>query len=240
MPNEASDSWHRKSLNRTWYRLIPSRFPPIQVYERIVRGDRVNEVAAIEALTSPRVRSRQRLTGLGSVDEASAKLQNWNHAPFTYLNPDGSFIFRPGIAALEVSDSLQTALAVSVNRRERFLKCTNLPKVGLDMRVLTTRISGRFVDLTNERLPDNPEDRWKLGDEFVRDGIAGILFDCPMRPGSTCLSVLDNNTLDRSVQADHFRFIWNGERISLLYSFSGPGSEIDPALLCGPQIAELR
>lgn len=239
MPNEAFDQWRQKYIECIWYRLIPSRFPPIQVYERIISAHRTDDVAKIEALTNPRVRARERLTGLGAVDDASAKLQNWNHAPFTYLNPDGSFIFRPGIAALEVSDSLQTALAVSVQRREKFLKFTNLPKLGLDMRVLTTRITGRFLDATDEEWPESQEARWKMGDAFISDGVSGVLFDCPTRPGSTCLAVVNSDSLARSVQADHFRFVWDGKRITSLYSFSGKGREIDPNLLSGVKIPEL-
>jgi hypothetical protein len=239
-PNEVADAQRLTRLDRTWHRLIPSRFPPIRVYERIAPADhRHAAVTEIETLTSPRVRARERLIGIGAVDEASPRLQNWNHAPFTYLNPEGSTLFRPGVAALELFDTLQTALAASVSRRERFLRSTRMPKLGLDMRVLTTRIMGRFMDLRDGPLPDSREARWDIGDALVNGRADGALFLCPERDGATCLAILNGDILERTVQADHFRFVWDGERIASLYSFSGEGTVLNAEALAGPPIREL-
>lgn len=234
-----TDRFEMTSIDLTWHRLIPSRFPPIRVYERIAANDSHNAITSLEVLTSPRVRARERLIGIGAVDEASPQLQNWNHAPFTYHNPEGSTLFRPTIGVLELFDTLQTALAVSVQRREKFLKSTAMPKMGLDMRVLKTRVAGKFVDLRGTTLPEEKQVRWMMGDKFYEDQIDGVLFDCPARNGSTCLSLINGSLLNRSIQADHFRFVWNGEIISSLYSFSGEGNIISPEDLTGPAIATL-
>lgn len=228
------------SVDQSWHRLIPSRFPPIRVYDRIVANDQHESVTELEVLTSPRVRARQRLIGIGAVDEASPQLQNWNHAPFTYLNPEGSTLFRPAIAVLELFDTLQTALAVSVVRRERFLRNTRVSKIGLDMRVLTTRIHGKFADFRGHDLPDNKSERWTIGDRLVEAKVDGVLFNCPERRGATCLAVLNGGVLERSVQADHFRFVWDGARILSVYSFSGKGTVIAADALGGPAIKELQ
>lgn len=239
-PSEAIERVELTAVNQTWYRLIPSRFPPIRVYDRIVANDQHDAVVELEVLTSPRVRSRERLIGIGALDDASPRLQNWNHAPFTYLNPEGSVLFRASIAALELFDTLQTALAVSVARRERFLKNTRMPKLGLDMRVLTTRVTGKFVDLRGGILPENRSERWAIGDQLREAQADGALFRCPERSGASCLAVLNGGVLDRSVQADHFRFVWDGERVSSLYSFSGEGKVIDANALAGSAIEGLR
>ncbi|UUY01306.1 RES family NAD+ phosphorylase [Sphingomonas sp. J315] len=235
-----AEQFQLASIDQIWHRLIPSRFPPIRVYERIAANDQHDAVTELEVLTSPRVRARQRLIGIGAVDEASPQLQNWNHAPFTYLNPEGSALFRPAIAVLELFDTLQTALAVSVVRRERFLRSTRVPKLGLDMRVLTTRIRGEFADLRGAALPDNKSERWTIGDRLVKAQVDGVLFNCPERSGASCLAVLNSGVLERSVQADHFRFVWDGARILSLYSFSGQGTVIAADALSGPAIKELQ
>jgi hypothetical protein len=54
------------------------------------------------------------------------------------------------------------------------------------------------------------------------------------------LAVLNGEVLERSVQADHFRFAWDGERIRSLYSFSGQGTVIAAEALGGPAIKELH
>lgn len=235
-----TDQFEMTSIDLTWHRLIPSRFPPIRVYERIAANDSHDAITSLEILTSPRVRARKRLIGIGAVDEASPQIQNWNHAPFTYQNPEGSTLFKPTIGVLELFDTLQTALAVSVQRRERFLRSTGMPKMGLDMRVLKTRVAGNFVDLRGTALPEERQARWILGDKFYEANIDGVLFDCPARSGSTCLSLLNGSLLNRTMQADHFRFIWNGEIISSLYSFSGEGKIISPEDLAGPAISALE
>jgi hypothetical protein len=43
---------------------------------------------------------------------------------------------------------------------------------------------------------------------------------------------LKENTLGRSQQTKHFRFIWDGKRISALYAFDD-AREIAPELLSG-------
>jgi hypothetical protein len=53
------------------------------------------------------------------------------------------------------------------------------------------------------------------------------------RNGATCLAILDGGILERSVQADHFRFAWDGKRVASLYSFSGEGTVLDADALFG-------
>lgn len=240
MLSEGTEHQKPIAIDQTWYRLIPSRFPPVRVFERVIANDLHDDVTMLEAFTSPRVKARERIIGVGAVDETSPQLQNWNHAPFAYLNPEGSTLFRPSVAVLEVFDTLQTALAVSVKRRERFLSNTQMPKLGLDMRVLTTRVIGNFYDLRGTVFADDRDERWSAGDRVLQKHTDGVLFNCPEREGAACLAILNGGVLSRSLQADHFRFVWDGQRVSSLYSFSGPGAVINAADLAGPAIRELR
>jgi hypothetical protein len=73
------------------YRLVPSRFPPIDLFERVAAPEDLDTVFAIEALANPRLRQEageislvpreERVSGPGS----SAIM-----AAFTHLNPLGS------------------------------------------------------------------------------------------------------------------------------------------------------
>ena len=83
-------------VNQTFFTLIPSRFPTIDVFARVA-NDRSGELAELESLTNPRLRERDRLlSGAQVVDGNGPLLQNWNHAPFTYHNPEGSRFFEAG------------------------------------------------------------------------------------------------------------------------------------------------
>ena len=44
-----------------------------------------------------------RTSGLHAIDTNSPTLQNWNLAPFTYPNPEGSHFFRPGLLGARVN-----------------------------------------------------------------------------------------------------------------------------------------
>src|SRR4051812_29401589 len=122
-------------VNSTWHRLIPSRFPPISLYERVADPKEWESLHVVEELTNPRVRARRLIVDQAAADETSPKLQNWNHAPFAYLNPEGTWLLDPFIGTLELYDCLQTALAASMRKRELFLLRTNEPPLDFDMRV---------------------------------------------------------------------------------------------------------
>lgn len=218
------------------FRLIPSRFPPVNVYEGLIANDRLEEVYAAESLTNPRLRSLGRLTSSGTADAAAdPRLQNWNLAPFAYGDPDGTLFFDEMRPCLEVAAERQTALAMSVARRERFLAHTAVPATGLDMRMLRTPVRGRFWDLRTiaEPVASLPEaDRRAIGARMP-EGAQGILYRPAERAPGTALAIMTGDVLDRSVQTAHFRYVWDGGRISLLYAFNEERTRIEPEALAG-------
>lgn len=217
------------------FRLIPSRFPPVSVYEGLVANDRIERLATLEARTNPRLLSEERLLKTHG-DPASPRLQNWNLAPFKYVNPEGSRFFGPTRPALELADDRQTALAVSVARRQAFLSRTDEPATGLDMRMLRTPVKGRFLDMRSVDPDLSGEERWRLGRD-VDDDLDGVLYRPPERPAATCVAVLKGTALGRSIQASHYRFVWSGHRITALYAFDDAGRSIDVGKLNGAEDA---
>lgn len=210
-----------RSIKKTWYRLIPSRFPPVDIYERLGPPEDWGALHALEEMTNPRVRQRELLTGLNRVDLGSPRLQNWNHAPFTYLNPEGTWLLDPFYGVLELSNCLQTALATSIRKRELFLASANEPPIDLDMRVLGHSVSGDFLDLTglDPQLPQSA--RWRIGEQALQSGAAGAVFACPHRPKAECIAIFQGEALGKSVQEDHYRFIWDGTAVRSVYAFNG-------------------
>jgi len=213
------------------YRLIPSRFPPVSVYEGLVANDRLEALTKVEDMTNPRLRSEARIARTAGEDpKTSARLQNWNLAPFAYGNPEGSTFFGEEYPCLEVAADRQTALAVSVTRRQRFLERTDEAPIGLDMRMFKTPVEGRFLDLraydANEIQARGREMGAKLPEHAD-----GILFHPIERPTATAISVVSGLVLGRTLQTVHYRYMWNGRRISLLYAFDEIGTKIEPANL---------
>jgi len=217
---------------REGFRLIPSRFPPVSVYEGLVANDRVASLVEIENMTNPRLRSEARIAQMAAAPASPSRLQNWNLAPFAYGNPEGSTFFNEDPPCLEVAADRQTALAIAVARRERFLSRTGEPPTGLDMRMFKTPVEGQYWDLRPLGAGLSREDRLELGAKLP-EGAEGILFHPAERPSGTCAVVMNGDRLGRTEQTIHYRFVWNGQRIATLYAFDKIGTLIEPESLCG-------
>ena len=210
-----------------WRRLIPSRFPPIDVYSRLGDSSLRSVAQELESLTNPRLRARNVVASAASeAGGVPARLQNWNHAPFAYKDPEGSTFLNPLFGVLELMDGVEAALRRAILRREVFLGRTDEPAMDLDMRVLVTRVEGEFVDLRDAPLDPDRSRRWQLGARLREDGAAGVLFRPSSHLADQGLAIFDAAALAaQSVQANHYRFVWDGRVISSVYDFSS-GTEI--------------
>jgi hypothetical protein len=220
MRNAEVNHFPTVSLSGFWFRLIPSRFPTIDIYRRVAPGHLWPLASAIETATNPRVRLKEKLTkGCDQPNAVPPKLQNWNHAPFAYRNPAGSHFLSGDFGVLELSDTVQTALASSIRKREAFLADCRMPPVDLEMRVLKHEVRGSFTDLTS-LAPDTPQQaRWSLGKALVDKGCCGVRFRNPDRPAGYTIAVFDGDLLGPSIQTQHYKFRWDGERIKEVYNF---------------------
>lgn len=225
MPNEVANAPILNVSDRTFL-LIPSRFPPIRLYERIA-ADFHDAVTDIEALTNPRLREKEHIIRTSGIDEKNPSLQNWNHAPFAYFNPEGSWFFDPQTPCLELSGDIQTALAVSVAKRTLFLSRTEQDRLNLDMRVISRQVSGRFLDARHLGSIIDQDTRWALGRTMLEKGIDGVVFHSPERPVGNRYAVLNARSLERAIQGDHYKYVWDGAQIKEIYSFND-GSVIKP------------
>lgn len=215
-------------IDQMGYNLIPSRFPPVPLYERL-NSSRSSDFSEVEILTNPRLKEKQRLSQRQMArDETCPSLQNWNHAPFAYPNPEGSRFFNPNINCLEISCDPQTALATSVRKRERFLERTSEAPVNLDMRMLSRPVQGKFADLRQLTTTIGKVERWDLGFQFAQNEIDGVIFRSHLRPSGMCLGILNNRTLGNAIQGNHYSFAWDGKQIRSLYSFNEEANVINP------------
>lgn len=214
-------------VDNEFHNLIPSRFPTVKLYERIADG-RDDLFYAVEEMTNPRMREKERLTrGLAPVDQQRPRFTNWNHAPFVYPNPEGSRFFGADRNVIELSEDLQTALAISVGKRQAFLRRTAEPATFLEMRQIVRPVRGRCVDARGWTGMDDRARRMDLGKLADDEGHDGILFNPWERPTATGIVVFKPECLGKPLQADHFKYLWNGQRISTLYSFR-KGVEYNP------------
>jgi hypothetical protein len=213
-------------IDDDYHLLIPSRFPPVPLYERLGSVEIREAAEALEAKTNPRLQEINRLTRSGQQVGGSERLQNWNHAPFTYPNPEGTTFLNPAYRVLELVRGVQAALAIAVLRREAFLAASDEPPINVEMREIVRRVKGRFVDLTGANFETNQVKRWELGAKIYESNAQGIVFQRPDLPGIQTVAIFDQGVLGRAVQAQHYRFVWDGKAVRAIGNFS-TGEVID-------------
>lgn len=216
----------RKVAWQKSYRLIPSRFPPVAPYERTAPSDTWDALASIERMTNPRLREVDSRDYLWPEDRGVE--QNWLIAPFAYPNPeptrfaDGTYGFCP------VCESVEGALADSALGREAFLRRTSEPPTKLDMRMLVTPISASLHDLASFDGVDDPVETRRVTSALRLQKSYGVLVPSQSRRGEKVAIVLRPTAFRPALQAEHYSYIWDGQRISKIYSYQD-GSVIDPS-----------
>ena len=133
---------------RPSYRLIPSRYPTVGLYDAIADPADLDVVFAIEALANPRIRDEigelalvpkeERLTGPGATPVMAA---------FTHLNPEGSRFSDGTYGVYYAAHSLETAIAEVSHHRGVFLRRTAEPAIDVDMRLITANVEAELHDL---------------------------------------------------------------------------------------------
>ena len=133
------------------WRIIASRFPPIDLFERVSDNPAMSEVLAdLEQATNPRVRDEigeialvppnRRVAGPGA---------SWVMAPFTHVNPKGSRFSNGSYGVYYAAYALETALRETIYHFEKFARDARDPPRREDMRVLVGRVFNTFDDVNS-------------------------------------------------------------------------------------------
>ncbi len=207
------------------FRIIPSRFPPVQLFERVADAADLEAVLEIEALTNDRIRDEVgELRLVSPEDRVTGPGSSFIMAAFTHVHPSGGRFTDGSFSAYYAARERQTAIAETVYHRERFLRYTAQPPIELSMRVLRARLAGSLHDIRGRResMPDvYDSDDYSAGQSLARrlraEGSYGILYDSVRREGGQCVAVLRPPVLSNCKQAEHLAYVWDGERITTVY-----------------------
>lgn len=207
------------------YRVVPSRFPPIQLFERVADPADLDAVFAVEALTDDsaraavgdlsRVPPAERVTGAGA---------GYVMAPFTHVAPPGGRFTDGTFGAYYAARTLETAVAETSYHRARFLAATREPPTELDMRVLVATLEAPLHDLRGLGAaypslyrPDDYSVSQGFGRALRAAGAWGVVFDSVRHPGGECAAVLRPRAVSGCRQGLHLAYVWDGTRIALVY-----------------------
>jgi hypothetical protein len=212
----------------TWvpsWRIIPSRFPPIQLFERVTDPADLDAVLALESLTNDRVRAEVgQLDLIPPEDRLAGPGTSAIMAAFTHLNPAGSRFSDGSYGVYYAGQTLDTAIAETRYHREQFMRATDQPPMDLDMRVYLADIDAALHDIRglHETLPavyaaDDYSASQVLGKRLRAQNSWGIAYDSVRHEGGECVGVFRPPALRNCRQERHLCYVWDGKRIGTIY-----------------------
>jgi hypothetical protein len=135
---------------------------------------------------------------------------------------------------LELADTPQTALVVSIARRSRFLSRTNEAATGLEMRMLKTPSRGSSSTCAPCRPNFRESNAGHWATRFQPTSTASF-FGQPSAPRQRRLPSSRARCSAESIQTTHYRFEWNGVRIDRLYAFDEEGTVLHAEIFAGKE-----
>jgi hypothetical protein len=211
---------------RPSYRLIPSRYPTVGLYDAIADPADLEVVFAIEGLTNPRIRDElgelavvppeERMSGAGSTPVMAA---------FTHLNPEGSRFSDGSYGVYYAAQALETAVAEVSHHRAVFLARTAEPPLDVDMRIVTANLDAELHDLRGLGPgavktilhPDHYASSQALGRRLRAAGSAGLVFPSVRDAGGFCVGLFRPRAVGRARTGAHIALHWDGQRITHWY-----------------------
>lgn len=206
-------------------RVVPSRFPPIDLFERVADPRDYDAIYAVESLTNTRLRDEVgELSLVPPRDRVSGPGSSWIMAPFTHLSSGGGRFSTGAFGAYYCARTLATAVAETRHHREAFLRATRQGPIQLDMRVIHATLDAELHDLRGlaTRHPElhSPTDysaSQGLAMRLRAAGSWGLAWESVRHAGGECAAVLRPIALSQPRQAQHLAYVWDGVRITHVY-----------------------
>ena len=210
----------RRTRWRPSHRLVPSRFPPIGLFDRVANSDDLDAVFELEAMTNDRLREETgALVLVPKEDRVSGPGTTPIMAAFTHLNPEGSRFSDGSFGVYYCSQRLETALAEVQHHQERFLHRTGEGPLRLELRLYLADLDARLIDVRNfeeYRHADDYRPGQKLGKALRERGRDGVLYRSVRHNGGLCAAVFRPRLLSNCRQSKHYAFHFDGGSVTAI------------------------
>lgn len=209
---------------RPCWRIIPSRYPSIQLFERVADPADLDAIFEIEALTNDRLRDEVgELKLVPPQDRVTGPNASIVMAAFTHLNPQGGRFTDGSYGAYYAARELATAIAETRYHRGQFYAATHEAPMALDMRAYAADFSARLHDI--RKLPATsplyaPDD-YGASQLFARTlreaGSDGIAYNSVRISGGQCVALFKPRLLSHIRQGPRLVYQWDGARINEVF-----------------------
>ncbi len=210
----------RPAQTVTGYRLINSKFPPIDLFDDVADENEFAALHALQTLTNPRLQNEVGNLALLPAREIPFGIRGCSYAvgPFTHVNPEGSRFSDGSFGVLYVADALATAIAeVKYHQQAYWQNVAGLHFERFVFRGLKCVFDERgcrdAMTLDYSHPVYTPDD-YSCGRALgwsVREGrSAGLRYRSVREPGATCWALMTPLNVRDIIQTTHLEMIWNG------------------------------
>jgi hypothetical protein len=217
-------------------RIIPSVFPPADLFKRVAARADLDAVHAIEDAFNPRLRTAGGGTApFGADERAVGPGAAYIMAAFTHLSPDGSRFSDGTFGVFYAAQREPVAIAETRYHRERFMRATHEAPCELDMRVLSVTVKAPLHDLRGMRaiLPDvyrltEYSASQLLGGVLRAGGSNGVVYDSVRLDGGRCVGAFRPPVLSHCRERKHLRYVWDGASIASVLEIKRHPARLPP------------
>lgn len=202
------------------YRLIPSRFPPVGLFDSVATTADLEAVMELVGWTNDRLVA-ERIARLPQTEwvygRANASIIM---ASFLHVSPSGMRFNGRQLGAWYAAAQLPTAAIEVAHHLRREVVARSVPEMGRAYRAYSARLDGRYRDIRGRQgalsgiySRDSYAESQAYGEKLRAEGGAGIVYDSVrQRGGVNVVAYRPTNILD-VVQADHYEVrVRAGER----------------------------
>ncbi|MBB3914697.1 RES family NAD+ phosphorylase [Rhizobium fabae] len=196
---------------RPSYRLIPSQFPPIGLFETVARAADLEAVMELvgwtnDRLVTDRIQRLPEKEWVYGTPNASIVM-----ASFLHVAPGGMRFNGPDLGAWYAADDLKTAAAEVGHHLRREAVARGMATMARTYRSYAATLLGDYLDIRGEQTlrPDIYDGTsyaasQVLGEQVRSKGRAGILYDSVRLRGGVNVVAHRPRNIQDVVQADHF------------------------------------
>jgi hypothetical protein len=237
---QAENDWHADwpHADLNWspaYRVIPTRFPAVNLFDRVASPQDFDALYALEAMTNDRLR-----TEVGDLDLVPLAERQFGAgygpimAAFTHLNPNGSRFSDGTYGVFYCARDRRTAIEETRYHSALFLADTKQAPLRQQMRLYTVLAHGDVIDLCKGRLeqaaldpailsPTSYVAGQALGRAVREAGAPGIAYPSVRDQGGECLAAFRTTLLRDCHHAAYLEYEWNGETVTNVFEMSKVG-----------------
>ncbi|MBO1075492.1 RES family NAD+ phosphorylase [Roseomonas marmotae] len=194
------------------HRLIPSRFPPIGLFDTVATAADAEAVMELAGWTNDRL-VEERLWRLPQEEWVYGRANSSVvMASFLHVPPGGARFNGPDLGAWYAAAALPTAAFEVAHHLRREAVATGAAVLERDYRAYTAGLAGSYLDIRGQQAeragaydPASYAASQALGEGIRASGGAGIIYNSVRHAGGVNIAALRPRNILRVTQADHWR-----------------------------------